>query len=121
MPTLKLQTTEADFMAQVIDLAHLYGWLVQHTRPAWTEKGYRTPIQGDAGFLDLVLAHLGQQRVIFAEAKSQRGRLSPAQQRWIEALKACGQEVEVWRPDDINRITWLLQPQDHRRKLQEDK
>jgi len=25
------------------------------------------------------------------------------------------------RQGDINRITWLLQPQDHRRKLQEDK
>ena len=108
-------------MAQVIDLAHLYGWLVQHTRPAWTEKGYRTPIQGDKGFVDLVLAHPSQRRVLFAEAKSERGVLSLAQQQWLKALQSAGQETHVWRPDDINRITWLLQPQDHRRKLQEDK
>ena len=45
---------EAQFTARVIDTARPYGWLVTHFRPAKTEKGWRTPLQGDSGFVDLV-------------------------------------------------------------------
>lgn len=98
--------TEADFLNQIIELAHLYQWRVQHVRPAWSNKGWRSPIQGDSGFPDLVL--MKPPRVILAEVKSNKGRLSPEQRDWVTALDICpGVETYIWRPrmwDDIVEI-----------------
>jgi len=55
-----------------------------------------------AGWPDLTLARPPE--LLFAELKAPRGRLSPAQERWIELLRACGQEVHVWRPADFDAI-----------------
>jgi hypothetical protein len=54
---IKLPTiTEAEFLAQVLQLAKLCGWLTAHFRPAKTAHGWRTAVQGDgAGWPDLVL------------------------------------------------------------------
>lgn len=87
--------TEADLLARVIDTAHLYGWLVHHTRPARTAQGWRTPIQGDRGAPDLLLARNGV--VILAELKSGRGQLGPGQADWLDA---CGPFGRLWRPQD---------------------
>lgn len=91
--------TEDDLLRAVIDLAHLRGWLVVHHRPARTEKGWRTPTQGDKGVPDLILARRGV--VILAELKSDRGRLTLEQMAWRDAL---GQHWRVWRPADLPRI-----------------
>lgn len=97
------EVSEDEFIHQIIDLAHLYHWRVQHTRPAWSKKGWRTPIQGDPGFPDLVLVKAP--RVIVAEVKSDKGRASPVQKGWLGELYGCpGVEVYVWKPrmwDDI--------------------
>lgn len=50
-----------------------------------------------AGFPDLVIVG---NAVIFVELKSQRGRVSPEQQAWLDALMRAGVEAHVWRPDD---------------------
>mgnify|MGYP003677610739 FL=1 len=77
--------SEAQFQKQVIQLAQLLGWRVAHFRAAQTSRGWRTPVAADgAGFPDLVLARRGQ--LIFAELKTQRGKLSNAQECWQEAL-----------------------------------
>lgn len=93
--------TEADFQTLVVDYARLQGWLVHHTRPARTGKGWRTPIQGDVGFPDLVLARAG--RVVFAELKSEKGRLSAGQSAWLKAVDGL-----VWRPSDWQTIKEIL-------------
>lgn len=121
-------TSEADLQNQVIDLAKLTGWLVHHGRPARTGKctkcpgtgyvagricprckgsgqGWATPIQGDKGFMDLVLI---RDRVVLAELKSAKGRLSPEQRTWIDAAVAAGAEVYVWRPADWDHIVEVL-------------
>ncbi len=99
--------TEIQFLGQIIDLAHLCGWRVQHQRPAWTNKGYRTPIQGDAGFPDLVLVR--PPRCLFVELKSDKGKLSPEQERWLRELSAClGIQVCIWRPSDFDKIVEIL-------------
>ena len=109
--TARLQTTEADLREQIRTLCKLYGWLMYFT---WNSRN------SPSGFPDLVLVNPQQKRVVFAELKTEAGKVTPGQAEWLDALKACGQEVYVWRPDDINeRITWLLQPQEHRRKQQE--
>lgn len=96
---LERATTEAELQVAVIDLARLRGWLVHHTRPArLSSGGWRTPIQGHAGYPDLTMARGG--RLVFAELKSQRGRLTPDQAVWINELNGTVAEVYVWRPSD---------------------
>jgi len=49
---------ESYFQSQVIMLAKLHGWLVMHTRAVEIRPGvWKTPLQGHAGFPDLVLVH----------------------------------------------------------------
>lgn len=91
---------EAELSANVIEAARLRGWVVAHFRPARTEHGWRTPVEADgAGFPDLVLAR--PPRLIFAELKGERGRLSEPQQAWLELLGEVEGplEVFVWRPE----------------------
>ena len=97
---LLIATPEATLQTQVIDLAHLQGWLVHHTRPAQNRRGqWGTPIQGDKGFPDLVLVR--RPRVIFAEIKSQKGAPSAEQTGWLLELAGCpGVETHIWKPSD---------------------
>jgi len=90
--------TEKQLQQAVIECAHLFGWRVAHFRPAWTEKGWRTPVEADgAGWPDLVLVR--KYRLIFVELKTEKGKLSVAQEAWMEALRPLAQhEVYVWRP-----------------------
>jgi hypothetical protein len=93
--------TEQDLQRCVIETAQLFGYVVAHFRAAKTSAGWRTPVQADgAGFPDLVMAKPG--RLLFAELKSARGPISPAQTVWLETLSAAGAHVEVyvWRPAD---------------------
>jgi hypothetical protein len=97
---------EAEFQAQIVDLARLCGWRIHHTRAARTNRGWRTPITGDPGFPDLVLCR--GRRIVFAELKSATGRLSKDQQRWLVSLRACGIDVKVWRPCDMDEVIETL-------------
>ena len=86
--------SETDFQRQIIDLARLQGWLVHHSRPAQNRRSqWATPIQGDKGFPDLVLARAG--RIIFAELKSEKGRLTVGQKAWIDQLRPALSDVDV--------------------------
>jgi hypothetical protein len=80
-----------------------------HPRPARTAHGWRTAIQGDAGYFDLTLVHAGQRRIIGAELKSHRGSLTPEQVTWRDAWIGSGGEYFEWRPEhwangDIERV-----------------
>ena len=95
--------TEAELLAAVIDLAHIYGWLAAHFRPCKTGRGWRTPVQGDGvGFPDLILT--GRGRVIVAELKRETGRATPEQLAWIAAFDDAGVASFVWRPGDLEAI-----------------
>jgi hypothetical protein len=99
---------ERDFQRTVIELARLRGWRVYHTRPALNQRGrWHTPMQGDAGFPDLVLARQG--RLIFAELKREGKKPTSTQQDWLNTLATCaGVEVYVWTPADWNAIVEIL-------------
>jgi hypothetical protein len=95
--TLSRAMSEADLQAAIIEYAQLKGWLVHAERSAWTSKGYRTPIQGDKGFPDLVLAR--KNKVVFVECKSEKGELTGEQHNWYMALSSSRYSY-IWRPSD---------------------
>lgn len=107
---LAVDISERDFQDVVIEYARIMGWRIAHFRPARTAHGYRTPMQGDKGFPDLVLARKG--RVVFAELKSKRGPVQHDQKAWLEELAPPGQiadvDVFLWRPSDFETIKKVL-------------
>jgi hypothetical protein len=103
--------TEKVFQQQVLDLARMLGWRCYFS---WTS------IHSPAGFPDLVLVR--GKEALFVELKSQRGKLKPAQEEWLDALR----EVEYvdafcWRPEDwpvieaALRPSWAGEPRDRSR------
>lgn len=90
---------EKVFRQQVLDLARLLGYKAYFS---WTS------IHSPRGFPDLVLASPERRRLVFAELKSEKGRVMPAQQEWLQCLRDCGQEVYVWRPSDFEEIVKCL-------------
>jgi hypothetical protein len=100
--------SEAALQVIVIQLARLTGWKVHHGRPGRTRAGWRTPLMGHKGYPDLVLCHQVRKRLLFAELKAEKGKLSAEQQQWISALRAAGQDVCIWRPSDLPAIERFL-------------
>jgi hypothetical protein len=45
---------------------------------------------------------------IFVELKATKGVVSNTQWEWINALEDAGQEVHVWRPKDLDKISARL-------------
>lgn len=88
--------TEVAFQQQVTDLCDLLGLRWHHETDSRRSK---------RGFPDLVIVG---QRLIFAELKSQKGRLSKEQRAWITDLMAAGVEAYVWRPSDLPTIIEVL-------------
>lgn len=90
------QTSEAELQAMVIDAARWHGWRVCHFRAAQNRDGrWMTPLEGDPGLPDLVLARDGV--VLLAELKSDRGQPTEDQTLWLDAL---GDHGRLWRPAD---------------------
>lgn len=95
---------ERDFTNLVVDFAQLRGWLVAHFRPAQTQSGrWVTAMKGDTGFPDLTLAR--DHRVVFAELKTEKGRVSVNQTAWLNAI---GPTAHIWRPSDWPKIEETL-------------
>ena len=95
----RIAVTEADLREQIRDLCGLFGWKMYFS---WTS------IHSPRGFPDLVLANPEHKRVIFAELKREKGKVTEDQKAWLKALLDCGQECYVWRPADIEMIARIL-------------
>ncbi len=109
-----VQISERDLQNAIVQAAHLYGYLVFHTRPALSAKGWRTAVQYDGkGFVDLVL--VGPDLIVFAEIKAAKGKLSREQEHWLEGLAKVAAvtdrvKVCVWTPVDWpDRVLEVLQ------------
>jgi hypothetical protein len=106
---VRTDVTEAQFQTAVVELAKWNGWKVFHVRPAREQSGrWCTPILGDAGFPDLVLAH-DDHGVLFAELKTANGKPTRQQLDWLTLLGAHFRGVYLWRPDDWPDIVERLQ------------
>lgn len=88
--------TEAEFQAAVVDLARRLGWVVYHVPDSRRVTARGCP--------DLVMIHERQRRLIFAELKSAKGRLSEEQALWLRVLKTAGVEAYLWRPTDLGQV-----------------
>lgn len=130
----KLTATEREFTDQLIGkrgLLPILGWAFTHSRPARTartfinKKGeeqalWVTAIQGMPGFPDILAAKefgtVGAQiaktnkegRLIFAELKVGNSKPTLEQVMWLNLLTACGQEVYLWMPSDLEEIQIIL-------------
>ena len=99
--------TERSFAQEVVDYADRRRWLVYRTYDS-----RRSP----AGYPDLTMAR--DHRLVFAELKSARGKLTEAQEQWLRLLRglACSweygrplPEVYVWRPAEWDEIMTTLE------------
>lgn len=103
-----LSETESQWQKVVLAYAKLQGWHTAHFRAAMMRSGkWATPVQGDGtGFPDLVLVR--GCRLIFAELKSAKGKVAPAQTEWLTRLMGAGAECFIWRPKDWDQVKQVL-------------
>ena len=80
--------SEKELSQHVVNLAKMLGWKVARW-PTWRPTGT------DAGVPDLLLVRDGV--ILLIELKAASGRLSEAQEAWLEAS---GGQILVYRPDD---------------------
>lgn len=92
-----VRVSEKSFMATVTAFAKLYGWKVFHV--------YNSQ-RSEPGFPDLVMVRLD--RVVFAELKTDTGKVTTSQQEWLDLLKRTPTEVYLWRPRDWPQIERVL-------------
>lgn len=107
--------SEKEFQGHVLSLAVAKGWRCYHTYDSRRSQ---------PGFPDLVMVRGG--RIVFAELKSERGKLSEPQMEWILALREVEERVDYyvmdagwddpsdtmlvqcWRPSDWPEIERIL-------------
>lgn len=101
--------SESSFQAAIIDLARLCHW--KRIYHPWSS------MHSAQGFPDLTLCK--PPRLLFAEIKTTKGRVTSAQTGWLDDLSSCpGVEVYfcqrhnewgIWRPADWDDIVAILQ------------
>lgn len=89
--------SEKEFRQHVVDYARSRQWLVYYT---WRS------VHSPSGFPDLCMVRLT--RTVFAELKTEKGRLTADQQKWLDALWLAGHTAHVWRPSDWAAIQETL-------------
>jgi hypothetical protein len=93
--------TEAEFQRAVVERATAYGWW------CWHDNDSR---RNDSGLPDLILVR--PPRIVFAELKTENGRVSVVQRAVIAMLKGCpGVEAHLWRPSDEKELDAVLRPE----------
>lgn len=97
------EMSEAQFQEIVLKLARMYRWQTFHPSPHQVGQSWRTD---GRGFPDLTLAH-PTRGVIFAELKTEKGRVTEAQRAWGDILAKYG-EYYVWRPSQLPLIEQRL-------------
>lgn len=93
--------TEKAWQQVILDAARWLGYECYHTAFS---------LKSSPGFPDLVCAHAGPPpRLVAIEVKSERGRVTPAQARWIALFDAVpGVTAMVARPSDWDRVEAAL-------------
>ena len=100
---------EASFQSTLMDFLALHGWRRQHSKRVLTVKGIRTPIAGDKGFMDLVVAQAG--RMAFLELKKDSAKpshLTDDELAWLNAAAGVEHDREWWMTKRVepNHVTF---------------
>lgn len=114
-PITRAPLTEDQWLGLVLDLAHAYGWLASHFRSVKVQRRdgswyWATPVQGDTGAPDVLLAHPKRHLRCLVELKQDRGSVKPDQRAWLDALGPTDGRtlVDVWRPKDEATVRAIL-------------
>ena len=92
--------SEKRWLDDVVEIAQLFGWSAYHT----FDSRRSAP-----GFPDLILCR--PPRLLAVELKSERGRITPTQQAWLNDLDQCTEiRTHVWRPADRDQVLAELCP-----------
>ena len=92
--------SETAFSSQIEDLFNIYHWHWAHFRPAFTNKGWRTPVSGKGkGFLDYIA--LRPPRILVIELKDDHSKLRPEQEEWFRLWEEC-QRTIIIQPLEIH-------------------
>lgn len=90
--------SEKAWQQQVIGLATALGWKHQHQHDSRRSA---------AGWPDLALCR--PPRMVYAELKTDDGKVTPEQDAWLTDLASCPpNEVFVWRPADWDEVAEVL-------------
>jgi hypothetical protein len=90
--------TKREWTRLVKDTADQFGWERYHT--------HRSDFS-PAGYPDETLCR--PPRLVFAELKSDKGKVSPAQLHWLDLLaQVPGVEAYLWRPADFDHMVRIL-------------
>lgn len=85
--------SERTWGLQVETAAKLRGWMYYHT---WNSRN------SAGGFPDYVFSRGGD--ILYAELKTETGKLTPKQIQWRYALLDAGNEWHLWRPSDEDAV-----------------
>ena len=100
-------STERQFQHAVTELARLNGWLV-YSIP----DSRRSTL---SGWPDLTMIRRVDRRIVFAELKTEKGKIRPQQEEVLDVLthiagegRTKKAEVYLWRPSDWDQIRRVL-------------
>ena len=88
-----LAITEKQLSQTVVEMAEAFGWTVWRT---WNSR------HSPAGEPDLRMVHPVWRRMIWAELKTEKGKLTLKQEDTIRILMRAKQEWYLWRPRDLD-------------------
>lgn len=106
--------SEKDFQKQVLELLTLYKWdFVYHVFETGTRiacprcdflvSGHYARRIGE-GFPDILAGRVADKRILVAELKSETGKVTEAQETWLNFFHFIGWETYIWRPHDWDRL-----------------
>lgn len=99
--TAAIKISEREFQAQVVTLAEMLGWTVNHVRRSigGKKQGWVTATTLK-GWPDLTL--IRPPRLVFAELKVKPNKVEPDQEKVLTLLRCVpGVDVYVWYPEQL--------------------
>lgn len=92
---------EAELQRVATQLMRMVGWRVFVDRLAW---------RSDAGWPDVHGVHPVMKRTVYVECKTERGKLSPAQEEWRDVLIDACQSYVLLRPSTWEAFVRVVVP-----------
>lgn len=100
--------THVEWQQQIVDLAHMNGWLHLHVRRSIGRGKKWVTSTNVIGWPDLLLWHERDQRVLAVELKVGKDRPTDEQTAVLESLHRAGIETHVWYPVDLDAAVSIL-------------